>query len=169
MALVINTDTYISRGDADIYVTGNYASTDSKRIAWDATLSADKDVLLRKAAKIIDRQPLRGFKNKVTQTMAFPRTVYTMAEQTARQVVNFDENWYIQAETPNGVIHAQVEIALDLTDSSGSKRIEMQRQGVTSFTLGDLSESYSGRQNRITSQEAKELLGPYLAGSVRIV
>ena len=170
MAITVNTDTYISLADAETYVSGQYISTDAKYTAWDALSDGDKEILLKRAAKLIDRQPLIGIKAASTQTMEFPRAIYTEYKRRDLPILttHFDSDWYIQTETPDAVKHAQVEIALTATQDS-PKRIELQRQGVKSFSLGKLSESYgSGSDVRILSQEARELLMPYLAGSVSI-
>ena len=170
MAITVNTDTYISLADAETYISGQYISTDAKYTAWDALSDGDKEILLKRAAKIIDRQPLVGIPATATQAMEFPRAIYTDYKRRDLPILttHFDSDWYIQTETPDEVKHAQVEIALQ--EATGNpKRVELQQQGVKSFSLGKLSESYgSGSNNAIVSHEARELLKPYLAGSVSI-
>jgi len=160
MALIIETDTYISAVDAATYIAKNYISSDEKLLAWDALSASDIDVLLRKAAQVIDRQPLKGTKAVYTQLMAFPR-----------RLRSYDPSLQLfipEVVTPDAVKYAQVEIALDLM-TGPSKRTELQRQGVKSFSVGSLSENYgSGKANPLP-YEAKELLKPYLAGGVQIV
>jgi hypothetical protein len=164
MALVVNTDTYISQTDASAYLTSRYLSTDAKLIAWNALSSDNKDVLLRRAADLIDSQPLQGVKVESTQTMQFPRMRYTNYYQM------YDNSYYWPDITtvPDPVKHAQVEIAFDLV-SGISQRNEMQQQGVKSFSVSKLSETYTGSANALFSTQARKLLKPYLAGSVGIV
>ena len=169
MALVVLTDSYISQIDATAYVSGHYATTDIKHTTWDALSSDDKDAYLRKAAQIIDRQPFIGFKALLTQTMEFPRAIYTDNGVVGLPQNNmfYGDEWYIQTDVPDIVKYAQVELALELSIGI-SKRTELQRQGVKSFSIGSLSENYgSGKENALP-YEAKCLLAPFLAGSVRI-
>jgi hypothetical protein len=169
MALTVGTDSYILLADADAYLSSVYSTLDAKMIAWTALTDANKEAHLRAATKTIDRQPLTGYKVTSTQVLAFPRVVYTEYDQeyinTAGAITN--DNWYVQTSVPNEVKYAECEIAIELA-SGTSNRVELQRQGVKSFSLGKLSETYTGSQNRIISQEAKELLSPYTQGGFRI-
>lgn len=159
--LTIGTDTYISLEDCDTYLYKNYLSTDAKYLQWKSLFGddSDKEVLLRQAAKIIDSQPLQGFKVSSTQTMAFPRIFYTEH--------NNDKGWYSQPVVPSEVGFAQCEIAIQLAQGK-SERLELQRQGVKSFSIGNLSESYTGKQSTIPCYEAKQLLEPFMNGGFRI-
>jgi hypothetical protein len=169
MALTVGTDTYISQADCTTYLGTVYLSTDAKLVTWGTLTSDNKDVLLRKAAKIIDRQPLIGYKSTQTQAMEFPRITYTEGSPLDNTLFPFDE-WYDPKTVPDGVKYAQCEIALELAQgtTTASERIELQRQGVKSFSLGKLSETYSGAANNLLSIEAKELLKPYVGGGFRI-
>lgn len=170
MAITVDTDTYISLADANTYVTTNYVSTSAEAVAWTALSDANKEIYLKKATKKIDRQPLRGIKSVSTQTLEFPRAIWSETNREDYPVLHlyFDTNWYVQTETPQEVKDAQVEEALALAVGI-DKRTELQRAGVKSFTLGKLSEQYGSPGNtQLLSHEAKELLLQYLAGSVRI-
>ena len=174
MALIIGTDTYITAADCSTYLASVYLSTDAKLIAWNALSEANKDICLRNAAKIIDRQPLQGVKYLSTQTMEFPRATWTDYgdnDWRVRGVRLFSDHWYSNAAVPDKVKLAQCEIALDLAQGTtdAQNRAELQRQGVKSFSVGKLSESYSGVTGDITSAAAKQLLIPFVARSVRIV
>lgn len=165
--LIVGTDTYISAEDALAYINSMYLSTDSKVTSWTVLSDADKDVCLKRATQMIDRQPLLGFKVYNNQTLAFPRMVYSDYKYTNQDNILFDDEWFTQIEVPKEVKYAEVEIALELAKGP-SKRTKLQQEGVTSFSVGNLSESYSGIHNKLLSLEAKELLTPFLAGSVRI-
>lgn len=169
MSLVVLTDTYISAADCEIYLAAHYITTDAKYIAWLAVSSPNREILLRQAAKIIDRQPLQGYLAVVTQAMQFPRILYTEYQSNVlnNAAIIQDENWYIQPSVPLNVTYAQCEIALHLAQGT-SDRADLQRQGVKSFSLGNLSESYSGTKNPIGSHEAMELLAPFVGGGFRI-
>ena len=169
MALTVDTDTYITRDDAFEYISDNYPSTDPKRTAWENITQEDQDTYLRRAAKVLDRQPYVGFKAVSTQTMEFPRAIYTDARQYGELVDDFihRDGWYIQQTVPDNVKFAQVEIALDLANGI-SKRVELQRQGVKGFSIGKLSESFTEGKPNALPYEARELLKEYTAGGARI-
>lgn len=169
MAIVVGTDTYISASDCGVYLAANYITTDAKLVAWNLLSADNKDVLLRQAARLIDRQPLAGYKYLTTQTMEFPRYLYTESytdEEYLHPLLRTN-GWYCDGSIPTNVKYAQCEIALNLV-SGTSERSQMQREGVKSFSLGNLSESYTGSKNNIPSYEAKQLLSAYLGGGFRV-
>jgi len=173
MALIVGTDTYISRTDCDTYLTNQYVSTDAKLTAWNALSDGDCDVYLRQAAAIIDAQPLQGFKALTTQTMEFPRILYTDANYLLNSNVRvLDEGgFYTQPAVPATVKNAQCELALELaqgTTSQASQRAELQRQGVRSYSIGKLSETLTGGSADIVSYKARQFLQPFTGGGFRI-
>lgn len=180
MALTVGTNTYISLADADTYISENYPSTSTEYVAWDGLSDADKEIYLKKATKKIDRQILRGIKAIDSQTLEFPRAIHSNDRFYNNNVVgvsvNRYDNYIVESEVSEAVKAAQVEEALSISinGNSISNRQSLQQQGVKSFSLGDLSETYgtglaSGFNSTVlASSEAKELLKYYLAGSVRI-
>ena len=122
------------------------------RLHAESWLEADdstKEKALKQATRTIDRQPLKGRKTETSQTLAFPR--------------------YPDAEIPHNVKEACCEEALALLERGNSQRRTLQQEGVQSFTLGNMSESYAaGAGKGLLSQEAKELLRPWLIGAVMI-
>jgi hypothetical protein len=118
--------------------------------SWGETSDEDKEKALRQATKAIDRQLLKGRKATDTQELAFPR--------------------YPDTEVPEAVKEACCEIALVLLERGNSQRHKLQQEGVQSFTLGNMSETYApGAGRGLISQEAKELLRPWLLGGVNII
>jgi len=118
--------------------------------AWANASDADKEKALAMAAKAIDRQPLKGRKTDTVQTLAFPR--------------------YPDTEIPKEVQEACCEEALALLDRGGSQRRKLQQEGVQSLSLGNMSETYiTGAGKGLLSQEAKELLRPWLLKAVNII
>ena len=116
---------------------------------WEQADESTKEKALRQATRAIDRQPLTGRKATDTQALAFPR--------------------YPDAEIPEAVKEACCEVALALLERGNSQRRKLQQEGVQSFTLGNMSESYAaGAGKGLLSQEAKELLRPWLLGGVFI-
>ena len=117
--------------------------------AWAEASDADKEKALAMATKAIDRQPLKGRKTDLAQEMAFPR--------------------YPDTEVPEAIKEACCEEALAILERGNSQRRRLQQEGVQSFSLGNMSETYApGAGRGLLSQEAKELLRPWLLGGVFI-
>jgi hypothetical protein len=116
---------------------------------WGETSDADKEKALRQATKEIDRQLLKGRKTNPSQPLAFPR--------------------YPDAEIPQNVKEACCEEALALLERGNNQRRKLQQEGVQSLSLGNMSETYiTGAGKGLLSQEAKELLRPWLLGAVNV-
>lgn len=117
--------------------------------SWGQAYEIEKEKALKQATKTIDRQLLRGRKTNRDQTLAFPR--------------------YPDTEVPEIVKEACCEEALALLERGNSQRRKLQQEGVQSFSLGNMSETYiAGAGKGLLSQEAKELLRPWLIGAVAI-
>jgi hypothetical protein len=135
------------------YVTldeaNEYFSSRLHADAWAEVSDADKEKALAMATKAIDRQSLKGRKTDTAQTLAFPR--------------------YPDTEVPEAVKEACCEEALAMLERGNSQRRKLQQEGVQSFALGNTSETYvAGAGRGLLSQEAKELLKPWLIGAVNI-
>jgi len=92
---------------------------------------------------------LTGRKTNPEQGLAFPR--------------------YPDTEVPEAVKEACCEEALAILESGNSQRRKLQQEGVQSFSLGNMSETFAaGAGKGLLSQEAKELLRPWLLGAVNI-
>ena len=145
MSITIGENSYIDIEGADEYFTGRLHAE-----RWGETSDADKEKALRQATKEIDRQHLNGRKTTDAQELSFPR--------------------YPDTEIPEAVKEACCEIALALLERGNSQRRKLQQEGVQSFTLGNMSETFAaGAGKGLLSQEAKELLRPWLLGSVNII
>jgi hypothetical protein len=123
------------------------------------------------ASKRIDRLKLRGKKADVNQTMKFPRAVYMDSPSAILSTsVTYTSlpGWVVETEVSREVKEAVCEEALALLKGV-SKRIELQAQGVHSFQIGNLTETYTGEVVKLLSPDAKELLRKYMAGSVTII
>ena len=117
--------------------------------SWGQADESTKEKALRQATKVIDRQLLRGRKTNPVQELAFPRCPDT--------------------EVPKAVKEACCEEALAILERGNSQRRKLQQEGVQSFSLGNMSETYvAGAGKGLLSQEAKELLKPWLLGGVFI-
>lgn len=117
--------------------------------AWTSATDTDKQKALDMATRAIDRTPVKGVKATYDQVNQFPR--------------------YPDTEVPQAVKDACCEEALALLERGNSQRRKLQAEGVTSVSIGGLSETYAvGSGRGLLSQEAKELLRPWLLGAVRI-
>ena len=118
--------------------------------SWFEADDSTKEKALKQATKAIDRQPLRGRKTNPEQELAFPR--------------------HPDTEIPAAVKEACCEEALALLERGNSQRRKLQQEGVQSFALGNMSETYAaGTGKGLLSQEAKEILRPWLLGAVNII
>lgn len=150
---------YATVAQADQYITEYYVSTSPEKARWDSLSEADKGIYLRKATDQIDLLPFLGDPVLVDQQNSFPRYI---------------EGQLI--ETPVGVVNGTIETALSISDQSQqeeqSQRLALQRQGVSSFTIGKLSETYSGKIFNTLPFDlpsARVWLSPWLRGGYRIV
>lgn len=135
---------YVSLAEANEYFSSRLHAD-----AWAEVSDADKGKALAMATREIDRQPLSGRKTVSSQPLAFPR--------------------YPDTEVPTPIKDACCEEALALLERGKSQRRKLQQEGVQSFTLGNMSETYApGGGRGLLSQEAKELLRPWLLGAVNI-
>lgn len=112
---------YATVVQADEYVRNYYSSSDSMRLAWEALSEDDKLVSLNRAEQTIDHLPLSG--KPIVENKAFPRHPHT--------------------DIPTEVVHATIELAVQTLNGEAKDRYELRRQGVRSYKIGDLSESFS--------------------------
>ena len=144
MSITVGENSYIDIDGANAYFAGRL-HTD----IWRETDDSNKEAALKQATRTIDRLLLKGRKTTDTQTLAFPR--------------------YPDTEVPEAVKEACCEVAFALLERGNSQRRKLQQEGVQSFTLGNMSETYTpGAGRGLLSQEARELLRPWLLGSVNI-
>ncbi|HZK24137.1 MAG TPA: DnaT-like ssDNA-binding protein [Oscillospiraceae bacterium] len=142
--ITVGENSYIDIDGADEYFAGRLHAE-----SWGQADDETKEKALKQATKEIDRQLLKGRKATDTQELAFPR--------------------YPDTEVPVAVKDACCEIALALLERGNSQRRKLQQEGVQSFTLGNMSETYTAGAGRgLISQEAKELLKLWLLGGVFI-
>ncbi len=137
-------ESYCTIEYADEYFSGRLHAE-----SWGQAYEIAKEKALRQATKTIDRQRLNGRKTNPSQPLVFPR--------------------YPDKEIPEAVKEACCEEALALLERGNSQRRKLQQEGLQSFTLGNMSETYApGAGRGLMSQEAKELLRPWLLGGVFI-
>ena len=170
VTITVGTNSYITLADANTYF-GTRLFSDS----WNNSTESNKSLAILSATKKIDRLVMRGVKSISTQSLAFPRAIYSdyYTNDLPNLSLRINGNYNVETSVSQRVIDACCEEAMAMlaVDASGKQRQELQNQGVTSFSMSKLSENYSkikvGSTNLLSS-EAKELLFYYTGGSVNI-
>jgi hypothetical protein len=144
MAIVVGTNGYIDLEGAEQYFSERLHAR-----AWTEASESDKEKGLIQATRAIDRLYLKGRKAEAGQLLAFPR--------------------YPDKEIPKFVQYACCEEALALLERGNSIRLQLQKEGVKSVSIGNTSETFIERPIRgLLSSEAWEYLRPWIARSVLI-
>lgn len=157
MFMTVGTDSYVSLDDANAYVKDYRNAVVNE--AWDSKSDEDKTRYLTDACSELEGLPFVGAKKDSQQALSFPR--------------------WPASTVPPQIGAAQIEIALlslipDTRAGEASQRAALQRQGVTSFSLGDLSESYGGvnplfeEYPFMASERVYRLLKRFLSGGYAI-
>lgn len=155
MALIVGTNTYLTLEEANTYFESRLYNT-----AWLNASADDKEKALIMATQKIDNLDNSGFgfidsKYDISQKLEFPRT---------------------DGIVPEKVKKAACEEALAILSRGNSKRTQLIEQGVTSFSLGDMSESFNkivshkSLDRYLLSGEARNLMQSFLKkiGSVPV-
>ena len=132
---------YATIAEANEYVKSFYSSTNSLRVLWEGLSEEDKQVLLNRAEQAIDSLPLKGC--ALGSGKAFPRTPF---QETSLERAKI----------------ATIELALQRQDEEAEERYKLQRQGVKSYKIGDLSETF-GNTTGTTSSIVLSIVRPYLS------
>jgi hypothetical protein len=148
--------------------------------SWTAAASATKIAALQHATSNIDALSFSGYKQSETQANQFPRMYqYEPGSYSPYVDTNIETNINgdcIELDTPADVLLACALEALALIEyyatSTAAKRKTLQDQGVKSYSIGPLSETFGGSGSATTgdlkSKEAYGLLEKYLENSVLI-
>lgn len=155
---------YSSVKEADSYISTHYTSKSASYKRWNALSEDDKAVYLNNAFDSIECLKFGGRKAVPEQETAFPRLPYQYG--------------HTDSGAPERVKSAEIELALYLSDEkkqeSSEKRSKLIADGVKSFSLGDLSESYgdnvqsASKSSVYDCKKAVSLLSPYLSGGFEI-
>lgn len=162
--LQVGVNSYVSVEDAD-----EYFSTVLNSDSWINAIYSDKEKALITATRSIEKLKFQGIKAVVGQPLQFPRALYVGTNISFRptQYNNYLNGWMVQNDIPSEVKNAVCEEALSLLKGI-PKRIQLQKQGVKSFTIGDLQESYTDKSVSLISQDAIDFLSPFLTTSFDI-
>jgi hypothetical protein len=121
---------------------------------WGSTSAGDKAKALKMATRKIDALPLKGVKANEDQPLEFPRNNEHFIYDNVKQAT------------------CEEALAILRGGANAGMRAELQKQGVKSFSLGPLSESYSDASTptgKLISPTATQLLSRYTGGSWSIV
>lgn len=163
--LEIGENTYISLSDAEDYMS-NRLFVDE----WTQASDNDKTRALMMATKKIDNLMLRGEKTVSTQTLQFPRALFSEYLYRVQQdigMVHVSNSYFVvESEISDLVKYACCEEALALLKFGNSERSQMQSQGVKSYSISNLSETFNASSSsvasRLLSSDANLLLRHYI-------
>lgn len=167
--IIVGTNSYLSMEEAVAYFNNRlYAD------AWNNSNDDDRARSLITATASIDRMTYKGRKKDSNQILQFPRA-YRINPLYHPQVIgnlpDYEnvEGWYLEKEVSERVKASCCEEALAILERGNNQRRKLQAEGVRSYSIGKLSETFvAGAGKGLLSTESKDLLRPYLAGSVRI-
>lgn len=148
MALVVGTNSYLSRADAEDIAAGKFGP---RVDAWLALIEDNRDATLMQATADIDGEIWLGDKTSESQALAFPRDG------------DADIPEYVKAACVEQAMH------LALTAASAERREELSRAGARSASIGGITESYAGGQAPRLCARALSLLDRYVVRGARIV
>ena len=156
--LTVGVDSYVSLSETENYIKDNVLSDRESRKAWSVQSDEHKEILLKNACADIQAQVFSGKKLDLSQKLAFPRVRIDS--------VSDDET----------IKSAQIEQALFINTSAFAdfeSRRALMLQGVKSFSLGDLSESYSDNaaasgKAPVLAPKSRSLLAEWLGGGYRV-
>ena len=136
---------YATVEQANAYVASYYSSTNNIRIAWEALNEEDKQVMLNRSEQLIDLLPFNGKPVDPKQVNAFPR--YPNPELSLERVKI-----------------AAIELALQTNgDTEAQDRLNLRAQGVKSYKIGDLSETFNDTNSEdYLIQCALDVVNPFL-------
>ena len=144
---------YVSIEDVNAYKDMYYGSTDPLRLNWEHLEEEDKQVAINRAEREVERLPLHG--KPVHSGRAFPR--YPNPEESlicAQQAI--------------------CELSIQMLGSNAAReRYDLQAQGVKSYKIGDLSETFADKSGRSGVDEfvysiVYPFLQKWLSGGYRI-
>lgn len=143
---------YITSVQADEYIAALIPSNDPEHVAWASLEASDKDIFISRAMLRIESLPFTGTAAVSFQETAFPRWGQTEVPEAVKQALALEA------------------AAIAAYGAEAEKRERIQSQGVTSFSVGNLSESYVRRgRMALLSPVATYLLAPFRSGGAPCV
>lgn len=157
---------YITSDEMDTYAANRPGSS-----AWTGASEADQEDALKYSSKLVDSLLFVGKKYDTdisSQPLQWPRLIKVRGGWRVER--DADDNVVV----PQAIKDAVCEEILARLDTSNDSRRALQADGVKSFRLGDLSETYGDdlrgggiKGTPLISWTAYRLLEPYLAKGAR--
>ena len=135
---------YATLEQANEYIQNYYGSANPIRVAWEGLSDEDKQVALNRSEQTIDLLPYRG--KPCSKLKAFPREP--------------DKELSLER-----VKIATIELAIQTNGNTEfQERLELQKQGVKSYKIGDLSETFKDghSEDAFYDQFVMDVITPYL-------
>lgn len=169
MALVVGEDTFISVEDADVYVAETYTDTNAYRTNWEQLSVENKEALLRRSTRALNKLKYQGRVKYKTQKLAFPREIrYGLGgAYSALFVSQYYDNRLISGSGPVGdadgmiaIAEATIENALGmaLLDDVKTDLDKLNIRGLvrTSQKINAISETYAV-DHRVNSKVSSDI------------
>ena len=154
---------YVTSEEMDAYAADRPDSS-----AWTGATEADQEDALKYSSSLVDSLLFVGRKYDTDQALQWPRLIKVRG------------GWTVERDTegdvciPQAIKDAVCEEILARLSPTDGKRHALQADGVKSFRLGDLSETYGDdlrgggiKGTPLISWTAYRLLEPYLAKGAR--
>lgn len=142
---------YVTAAEADSIIADYYPASHKWRTAWEGLSAADKNAYLNKALAKLESIAYIGRKADPNQPLQFPRLGQPAVPEYVKQAQALEAC-------------ASVSMA-----DAADQRAQLQAQGITSFSAGNLAETYgktASGAGKLFSLLARELLEPYVLGVV---
>lgn len=162
ITLTVGTNTYVSLADAETYFVSRLNASD-----WASATDDEKAQALILATQNIDGLFLKGEKYDHDQTLQFPRS-YPVKDAPIRRDFGNIDGTYSETSITSDVERLVCEEALALLGGWTAVRAQLVAQGVTSFSIGNHSETLSEGSGGLSlvSGQATKLARPYIVSSV---
>lgn len=136
---------YLTAQEADNRISASLLSTDAWRIAWEALPDMDKEACIAQATARIEALPFTGA--PASPERAFPRCGETEVSEEVKTALALE--------------------ACASCNTEAATRSALKAQGVKSFSVGSLSESYNTENGTsgLYSPMAQQLLAKYMRGA----
>lgn len=150
MSLTVGVDSYISLEEAEEIVLNELFPTSKEYTTWVDLREMDKEVILRKGTRALEQFNYLGTR-KPLATLKFPRAF------------DYKNDYIIPYEIKVGVVLQGIKLLLENSD----KRATLIKAGVTSYKIGDISETYKNTRTGDISDEVLVYINKYICRYVR--
>lgn len=165
--LTIGVNTYVSVGEVSSYIQNTYGEDSTVFAYWDGLEQGAKEMFLTKSLLQLEALPYVGRRKFKNQVLEFPRTTASCQEELKTSMND---------EIPTFIKYAQIDNAIAMfniaENQENKQRISLQKNGVSSFSLGDFSETYQGNSislYNVADQNIITYVNHWLSGGYKVV